>query len=147
MVRLSIITKLLCTCNLLEGDTGVPGPYVGHCCHFWCNLFLCVDPYFHLALFASAVSNFLVTFLFLFFLRFYLFLVRGEGEREREGEKHQYVVASCVPPTGGLACNPGIFPERESNLRPFGSQANAQLTELCQPGLLLTFLAIWVCWQ
>ena len=38
----------------------------------------------------------------------YLFLKRGrEGEK---GEKHQCVVASGVPPTGDLACNPGIFP-------------------------------------
>ena len=31
----------------------------------------------------------------------YLFLESGEGEGEREGEKHQCVVASCTPPTGG----------------------------------------------
>ena len=30
--------------------------------------------------------------------------------REREGEKHQYVVASCVPPTGGLAWYAGMYP-------------------------------------
>ena len=35
----------------------------------------------------------------------YLFLERGR-EGEREGEKHQCVVASCVPPTGDLARNP-----------------------------------------
>ena len=38
---------------------------------------------------------------------FYLFLDRGEG---REKEKHQCVVASCTPPTGDLARNPGLCP-------------------------------------
>ena len=43
------------------------------------------------------------------FLRFYLFIFRKRGrEGEREGEKHQRVVASCAPPTGDLACNPGM---------------------------------------
>ena len=31
-----------------------------------------------------------------------------EKEREREGEKHQCVVVSCVPPTGGLAHSLGM---------------------------------------
>ena len=44
----------------------------------------------------------------------YLFLERGEG-REEEGEKHQCVVASCTPPTGDLACNPGMCHDWESN--------------------------------
>ena len=37
------------------------------------------------------------------FLKYFicLFLERGEG-KEREGEKHQCVVASHAPPTGGL---------------------------------------------
>ena len=45
----------------------------------------------------------------------YLFLERGEG---REREKHQCVVASPVPPTGDLACNPGMCPDWESNGEP-----------------------------
>ena len=45
---------------------------------------------------------------------------RGEGERE--GEKHQCVVVSCILPTGDLAHNPGMCPDWESNLQPFGSQ-------------------------
>ena len=36
--------------------------------------------------------------------RLYLFLERG-----REGEKHRCVVASHMPPTGDLACNPGMW--------------------------------------
>ena len=48
------------------------------------------------------------TFFFLLNKEFiYLFLERGR-EGEREGEKHQCVVASHVPPTGDLACNPGM---------------------------------------
>ena len=46
----------------------------------------------------------------LFSKRFYLFL-----ERVREGEKHQCVVASHVPPTWDLACNPGMCPDWELN--------------------------------
>ena len=43
----------------------------------------------------------------------FLFSERGEGrEGGREGEKHQCVVASCTPPAGDLACNPGMCPGR-----------------------------------
>ena len=58
----------------------------------------------------------------------YLFLERGEG-KEREGEKHQCVVASCVPPTRDLACNLGMCPAWQLNQRPFGSQVGTQSTE------------------
>ena len=44
--------------------------------------------------------------------RFYLFVFRQRGrEREREEEKHQCEVVSCTPPTGDLACNPGMCPD------------------------------------
>ena len=72
-----------------------------------------------------------ISFLFKDFV--YLFLKRGR-EREREEEKHQCVVAPCVPPFGDLACNSGIGPDWESNWRPFGSQTGAQSTEPHQPG-------------
>ena len=49
-------------------------------------------------------------FLFLKILFIY-FLERGR-EGEREGKKHQCVVVSQVPPTGDLACNPGMCPRR-----------------------------------
>ena len=42
--------------------------------------------------------------------------------------------------TGDLACNPGMYPDWELNLRPFGSQAHAQSTELYQPGLYIWIL-------
>ena len=48
--------------------------------------------------------------------------------REKEGEKHQWVVASHAPPTRDLANNPGMCPDWELNLRPFGLQAGAQPT-------------------
>ena len=71
--------------------------------------------------------------------RFYLFTFR---ERGREGERKRNInvweihwsVASHIPPTGDLACNPGLCPDWESNQRPFGLQASAQSTEPHQPG-------------
>ena len=53
--------------------------------------------------------------------------------REKEGEKHQCVVASQMPLTGGLAHNPGLCPDWEWSWRPFGSQASARSTEPQQP--------------
>ena len=68
----------------------------------------------------------------LFFKDFiHLFLERGKGGRKRG--KHQCVVASHTPPTGDLACNPGMCPDWESNQQPFGSQASSQCTEPHQP--------------
>ena len=64
-------------------------------------------------------------------------LERGEGKEEREEEKHQYVVASCTPPTEDLAYNPGMYPDWELNQRPFGSQDGTQSTEPYQPGWYL----------
>ena len=60
-------------------------------------------------------------------------------EGEREGEKHQCVVASHMPSTGDLACNPGMCPDWELNQRPFGSQASTQSTEPHQPGPYMFF--------
>ena len=52
-------------------------------------------------------------------VRFYLFIFRQRGrEGEREGEKRRCVVASPVPLTGDLACNPGMCPDWDSNQRP-----------------------------
>ena len=76
-----------------------------------------------------------VFFNFLFFKRFYLFTFRVRGrEREREGEKHQCVVASHMPLTGHLACNPGMCLDWELNQQTFGLQAGPQSTEPQQPG-------------
>ena len=69
--------------------------------------------------------NFIVIYfgaLYSFLKRFYLFIFRERGrEGDREGEKHQCVVASPVVPTGDLACNPGMFPDWESDQQPFDS--------------------------
>ena len=65
------------------------------------------------------------------FLKYFIYLFL---ERGREGEKHQCVVASCTPPPGHLARNPGTCPDWELNWRPFGSQSSAQFTEPKQPG-------------
>ena len=45
-----------------------------------------------------------------FLKRFCVFIYFRVGKGEREGERHQYVVSSCVPPTGDLACNLGMCP-------------------------------------
>ena len=58
---------------------------------------------------------------FAYILKFYLFIFRQRGrERGRVGEKCQCVVASHTPPTGDLACSPGICPDWVSNQQPFG---------------------------
>ena len=52
---------------------------------------------------------------------FVLFLEREEGRKERNihvWENH-WLVASCIPQTRDLACNPGMCPDWESNLQPF----------------------------
>ena len=75
------------------------------------------------------------------FKRFYLVSFRERRrEGEREGEKYQCVVASCMPPVGDLACNPGVCPPWESNQWSFGLLAHAQSTELHQPGTKNWFL-------
>ena len=51
------------------------------------------------------------------------------------------MVASHASSTGDLACNPGMYPDWESNQRPFGSQAGTQSTEPYQPGLILSLYA------
>ena len=73
----------------------------------------------------------------------YLFLERKEG-RKKEGEKHQCVAAFSMPPTGDLACNPGMCPDGELNRRPFGLQASTQSTEPHQPGLEVVFITMLV---
>ena len=64
-----------------------------------------------------------------------LFIFRERGrEEERERNIHQSV-ASCTPPTGDLAQNPGMCPDWESNGFPLGLWDNAQPTEPQQSGM------------
>ena len=72
-----------------------------------------------------------------FFKDFIIFRERGR-EEEKEGEKHQHVVASCVPSTGYLDHNPGMYPDWELNWRSFGFQAGIQSTEPHQPDIFLS---------
>ena len=62
-----------------------------------------------------------------------LFLDRGEG-RGKGGRETSMCGCTRTPPTGDLAHNPGMCPDWESNLRPFGSHASTQSTEPQQPG-------------
>ncbi|KAF6094822.1 hypothetical protein HJG60_011912 [Phyllostomus discolor] len=49
-----------------------------------------------------------------------IFILERVREGEREEEEHQCVVASRRPPTGNLACNPGVCPDWQLNPQPFG---------------------------
>ena len=83
----------------------------------------------------------LKTKLFLsYFKRFHLFMFREKGrEGERKREKHQCVVASHMPLTGDLACDPGMCSDWDLNWQPFGLQDRTQPTELYQAGLFFFF--------
>ena len=78
-------------------------------------------------------------FFFLFKHFIYSFLERRE-RRDKERERNISVWLSLVPPTGDLACHPGMCPDWGSNQWPCGSQAGAQSTEPHQPGLKLDIL-------
>ena len=45
-----------------------------------------------------------------FFKDLFIYLLERGREGEREGEKCPCVVASHAPPTGDVACNPGMCP-------------------------------------
>ena len=63
----------------------------------------------------------------------YLFLDRGEGkEKERERNIHVWLPLVC-PLLGTWPAIQEMWPDWESNLQPFGSQANTQSTEPPQP--------------
>ena len=66
---------------------------------------------------------------FFFFLDFiYLLLERGEG-REKARERNMGQLSVTWALTREWTCKPGVCPDRESNLRPFGLQDDAQPTE------------------
>ena len=86
--------------------------------------------------------------LFIFLKILFIFLERKMGEEERKRkisvwEIHQ-LVASHMLPTGDLTRNPGMCPDWELNLWPFGFQASTQSTEPHQPGqMLCPFLIVF----
>ena len=56
-------------------------------------------------------SNFCIIWFYFYFLkRFYLFIFRERGKEGERGEKHQSVVASCVPPYRGPGLQPRHVP-------------------------------------
>ena len=70
-----------------------------------CLLIVVRNPHNIILAFIHRVLN------FLFLKDFYLFIYfLIERERGKEGEKHRCVAASCMPPTGNLASNPGVCP-------------------------------------
>ena len=75
---------------------------------------------------------------YLIFKNLFIYFREKGREEEREGEKHQHMkhwwVASCTPPTGDWAHNPGLCPDWESIRQPFTLQADTQVTEPQQPG-------------
>ena len=98
----------------------------GKCITSWCHLF-----------------NYWISLMIrkLLFQGFVYFLERkGKKEvGERDVWEKHWLVASCVPPTGDLAPNPGMCPDWEWNQWPFGLQGGAQPTEPHQPGLVRKF--------
>ena len=59
----------------------------------------------------AALYLFIYLFIFKFLKRFYLLIFRGGKGGRKNGEKHQYVVASRMPPAGDLARNPDMCPD------------------------------------
>ena len=80
------------------------------------------------------------------FLDLFIYFYReGKGGRKRGRETSMFLlhdvslamflVASCMPPTGALACNPGMRPDWELNHQPFASKASTQSIQPHQPEL------------
>ena len=65
-------------------------------------------------LLGTLIVNFYTRSIFLKNIFIHLLLRERVREREKEGENHQSV-ARQMPPTGDLACNPGMCPNQESN--------------------------------
>ena len=72
-----------------------------------------------------------------------ILLIFRDREKERDSnmdvQKIHWLVVFCMPPTGDLAHNPGMWPDWESNQWPFASQAGTQSTEPHQPGPICSF--------
>ena len=112
----------------------------------WCKY---CYPSFFVSLFPFSWNVFFLPPLFfslclslLFFKILFIYFQRQGGRKE--GEKHQCMIASCVPPTGDLARNPGMCPDWESNQQLFGSKARDQYTEPHEPRQYFVAFYDWI---
>ena len=130
---------------------------------FICTLYICKDKYLHmcaqtyvylyLSAYACVCVNLLlvlcfwriltVTDLFIFKKIWFIYFRERGREQERVGGEHRSV-ASRMPPTGDLTCNPDMCPDQESNQWPFGLGAVAQSTEPHQPELINNSLSAYI---
>ena len=79
---------------------------------------------------------------------FFFFRERGrEGEREgKERNINVWLPLTCPQlGTGDLACNPGTYPDWESNQRPFASQACAHPLSYTSQGGFVNFIFCFLC--
>ena len=86
---------------------------------------------------ASFYLNCKFVLYFSFFQKDFIYLVLDKGEgKEKDMERNINVwLPLAHTPSGDLAHNPGMCPDRESNGQPFDSQDGAQSTEPHKPGL------------
>ena len=117
-----------------------------------CLIFICLCWYWRSSISCScfckdwgSCCSFCFWILIIFFKKilFIYFRERGrDGERERniDVQKKYQLVASCTPPTGNQAHNPGMCPDWESNQWPFGLWDDTQPTEPHQSGLNFNYL-------
>ena len=99
-------------CGIGEGLLGLFSPLFSH------------DAYYKVFWVLHVRKHFTWSTLY-FFLRFHLLIFRhSRREGAREGEKHQCVVASPAPPTGDLACNPGMCSDWKINPLVLGPALN-----------------------
>ena len=89
--------------------------------------------YYRLFTLSDWVFSLNLSQLFYIFLKIFIYYFQREGKERRKGEKEKCVVASLMPPTGDLACDPGMSPDWEGNWWPSGVQAGTQSTEPQQP--------------
>ena len=78
-------------------------------------------------------------YLFILFLKRFYLLAEEKGGRKRRRETSM-CVASCTPPTGDLAWNPGMCPNRESNQRPLIHRLVLNPLSHTSQGLFIYFL-------
>ena len=76
-----------------------------------------------------------------FLINVFIFRERG-GEGEGEGEIHQCVVASCTPPTGDLACGPGVCLTGKGTSDPLVHRPTLNPLSYTSQGLELSFMMV-----